>query len=124
MGSGDLTAAELLQAPALGTVTGLTAERLAGEYTRPLGRGAVVYLPTQDAGWRALARVVIEEPGRFLTGATVPYPLLRPQPRGLFLTRLRDGSALLLNTAEKAADVTYGGRAASVPARGLAEIRP
>lgn len=122
VGSGDCTAEELLAAPALGTVRGLNADLLATRYTRRLGAGAVVYLPVADANWEGLVRAVIEEPGRFLPGATVPYPLSSPLPAGVYLTRFRDGSALLLNCTDTPAAVAYAGREVSVPGHGLAEV--
>lgn len=124
VGGGDLTADELASAPPLGAVLGLTPDMLAHQFTRKLGAGAVVYLPTSTPDWPELARVIIEQPALFLAGAQVPYPLLKPSVPGIFLTRFRDGSALLLNTADKPAEVTYGNRPVSIPEHGLAEVRP
>jgi len=123
VGKGTLTAEALEGAPILGSLPGLTPERMAAEFTRRIDQGAAVFLPPADASWPTLARAVVDHPEAFLPGASAPYPPFESGTEGVYLTRLRDGGALLLNLAEQETHVTYAGRGATIPARAIGEVR-
>jgi hypothetical protein len=119
--AGDVPLDEALRRAGTAGLVGLTPERVAQEYTRRLGKGAVIFLPMGDLPLERLASAVLTRPELFLPGARAPYPALEGDTANVFLTRFRDGRILLLNFSDAAKQVRHAGEAITLPARGIAE---
>jgi hypothetical protein len=122
-GLGDLEGDVLAGAPLLGSVPGLTLARVAAEYTRALGKGVVVFVPPGDVTLEEAARAAVFAPETFVAVAKAPAPPLQGDTKGAYLTRFRDGSALILNFTDREARVRWGEREVTLPPRGIGEIR-
>lgn len=122
VGSGWVDPAELEQASVLGHMSGLTLDGVAhSQYTRRLGRGAIVYLPMGDLRLEDVAREAVYHPNRFLPGAAAPYPVMESDSI-VYVTRFRDGSSLLLNSESTEAHVRYAGRGMAIPSHSILSL--
>ncbi len=119
---GKLPQSALHEALPFGFVSRLSLERIAGEFTRRLGRGAVVYLPPGDVTFETFAKALVYQPGRFVPGARAPYRAPGGDTAGVYVTRLRGGGALLLNFRDREARVTCGGRSVVLAPRSITEV--
>jgi hypothetical protein len=114
----------LHKAPLLGDMPGLTAEKVAADYTRQIGKGTTVYLPQAAASRTGLARDLVYRPGGFVPGAHAPYPAMEDAPEGVYITHLKGGAALLLNTTDREVGVGYRDQPVAIPAQAIREVGP